>query len=829
MLKMKIIILLLALSLVHCAIPTNEEKGETDLFISLSASQVNVLDFPLFIESMELINTEGEKFYITHALTINLANVGDNNLLIARHKKIQPGTYTRLKINLKFNNYSDVVFYGTSGELFTEKLMSSTGFLLGKDKNSLVIDVPVASNNGQLVVKDGVSSHLNLQFNLQNMLNIREGKKGVVIELRPIVAVNESQINNHLEMRGVINGFSKGILDVSSPFVSGSIAIGTEGLKNVRLDNKKITKVSNDKLLDQQAVASIFVDDKGTINLTSLDLFSEEKHIFKGVITEINKESIKLLGNNLASSNYFNQRNVNLTLGADRLPYPLDKLKVKMPLTIDLSDFRFKKDSGLKGPLLFGPDNYALDKEASPETKVEVVQNENDELFFYYSEKKHKEIENDDGKLPDNSGLKLVYTADMSLNGAYTDDDSAMPLDISSMKGDLEDGLYRADGFLRYLSKEGIFYFSPQNIIKVGVTKGEFYNVDITQGLVSGVFDFDRDEDVGDKIVDFFSNTFDSEIVSSIKAALEEGYDEIRIGKSGTKVSFIGTELPLFSSRTEKYELLCESLTFDYSDNVVEGVPKMIVQYVSGDAENKEITYIYQLTDLSDWFNSQEARIYVDVIDITGELTSKKDEKSCAFKTEFVYLVLLDNEAVRNGLKDALEEIEANNVVSRGVFNNTLIGIGAVVAVAALAGVVGILLNKLRKKKQQQKLAALADGEDGGDPADGQKKLGVSLDPEEIADNSTEKNKQVLGDNPELKESDDATKKVATSDVDLGEQPKVKPVNSTDLSLDLNKVNTNVKTGIDTNKLPNTSGGGVDLNKIPTGGGKPAIKPKPRR
>ncbi len=540
-----------------------------------------------------------------------------------------------------------------------------------------------------------------------------------------------------------------------------------------------------------------------------------------------------MLGNNLASSNYFNQRNVNITLAADKLPYPIEKLKVKMPLTLNLTDFRFKKDSTLQGPLLLGPDNYKVDEDESPVKKIEVVENQNDELFFYYSEKNKKSFDENNPELPDNSGLKLVYTADMSLNGAYSDDELPMPVDISSVKGDLEDGLYRAGGFLRYLSKEELFYFSPENIVKVGVTKGEYYNVDITQGLASGVFDYDADKDVGEKIEDFFSNTFDSEVVSSIKAALEGGYDEVRIGKSGTKISFIGTELPLFSSRTDKYELLCESITLDYNDNIAEGVPKMIVQYISGDSVDstqKEITYIYELTELSEWFNSQEDRIYVDIVDITGELSSNKEEKSCEFKTEFVYLVLLDDDAVRKGLMDALEEIDTDYTISRTAFNNALMGIGAVVAVAALAGVVAILMNKLRKKKQQQKLAAIADGEDGGDPADGQKKLGVSLDPDEITDNSTEKNKQVLGESPELEESDNA-KKVATSDLDSGDQSKIKPVSTTDVSLDLSKLNADLNADPNSKRVPTTGAdGGVDLNKVPTGGGgTPTVKPRTRR
>ncbi|MCY4046470.1 MAG: hypothetical protein OXE99_15520, partial [Cellvibrionales bacterium] len=360
---MKIITLLLALLLVNCAVPTQDEKGETDLFVSLSAPQLNFLDFPLFIESIELISDEGKKIQVTGALTVNLANLRETNLLIARHKNIVPGTYTRLRVNLKFNSYSDVVLWGDSGTLYTEKLRTSSGLVLGQGKDRLTIDTQLLSNNGKLVVKEGHSAHLHIGFNLVDMISAREGENGILLELRPILSAKEYSIDNHLTMRGSVKDFTEGKLGIRSAFVSNDVKVGTETLNKVTLDNEKLEKISRDNLVDKNVVASIVIDNKGTINVKQLALFSEETNFFKGTITKVDKSSIKVLGNNYGSSQYTNSRNVYLTLSADKLAYPIDKLRDKMPFALDLSSYQFSKSEQLKGPSfsgvrLFGPDNY---------------------------------------------------------------------------------------------------------------------------------------------------------------------------------------------------------------------------------------------------------------------------------------------------------------------------------------------------------------------------------------------------------------------------------------------------------------------------------------
>ncbi len=680
----KILLLCFLVCVSYCGVIQKDSATETDLVVSISAPQVNFIDFPIFIESIELVDDNGVEQQITSEFSLNLANLGEDFHLVGRYKDMPIAKYSRLKVNLKFSKNSDIVFYSTtSNKKFTKKLLSPRGKELGTELDKFTLDVPLIAKD-QAVKISNAFTHLNIAFNLNNMIAIREGKDDVILELRPLLNVTEIKAGGDLKLRGEVKALSKGSMRIKTEFL-GSVDMSVSDVKWIKLDNKKLKTIKASSVVSQSAVADVTMSEKGEIKANTIKLFSSKIHIFKGSITDKDEAHIEVLGNNYAKADYLNRGNVYIKFSVEDFPIPSEKTKVRFPVILDISKINISKS---EASVLKGPESYAADVSGDNDSaKITTVENESNSMYFYYSKETNEEEKKSFNSDMKEAARDLTFIGVLSIDGIYAGDYTYMGIDISNFGSELEDGFYQSK-VNNKTDENGLFeYFSAETLIKVSADDDNSYQFDFT-GVNMQVMDRSN----------LFGFVLD-----------EYGYPDAKLQDGGKKLTFLEFLPYLFDWSTGNYDMMCSGMVFDFVDIPEDsGIPRITLEYLKGGENSQEtdVHYFSSPEDFMAWYEDLDETMYVDLIDISGELTSEKIEpvkeykKSiCSFKTNYFYFIAMNEKGARAKLDEIANKIKAKSRVSNAV----LLGLGISLAAGAIAFGVKKLVDIINKKKAANK------------------------------------------------------------------------------------------------------------------------------
>ncbi len=403
------------------------------------------------------------------------------------------------------------------------------------------------------------------------------------------------------------------------------------------------------------------------------------------MVVEKNDQSIKFIGHEFSSANYLQTKNIYLSIPTKSFPGEGSNLEIRSSMTFDMSEMPLQKSSTLKGP-----ENFVIEAEKAGATKVNVIENEKDIFYFYYSDKLIEDYKDKEGVVHEISGNKVTYVEAFTYNGVFVSDWDPRAIDISDISQKLEEGLYRAKGFTRFASKEDIWYFSVEDLAKVSTNKGgNFFYHDVSE--------LNSMNNLAPQLLASFFDAVD------LPEAVETfGWPEVRIGVAGTKLSLIDTTIPLFDTSTDAWDKHCKTMEFELNpiaEMLEASEPRVMLQYMSGGDDNPkdDIFHFLALNELNEWFNQTSNRVYLDKIDITGDLVSKPEEEACKFKVDFMFLVLIDDQEARKIMDDLIAQSKSSRSLSSSsaaILGALAGGIGALAVVGAVSGIIDYLKKK---------------------------------------------------------------------------------------------------------------------------------------
>ena len=659
---------------------------ETDLILSASVKGSNLLDLPLNIYSAELIDEQGMEQRLLSALEINLANLSEGFHLLGRSTQLPVSNYTKLKLELRFARDADVVVQGqVNSNIYTKKLLTSRGKILGKTQESFIIEVPLISK-GKTLSLNSKTSHLNILFDVQELIKQKESKDDMILEMTPRLSVREIEASGEINIRGQVIGMNGSKVVISTGDFLGDVTVDASQVKSIKRNNKNLETVSASDLMETRVAAKIYINEQQQLIAYSMNVFSEDYKLFKGLVTEINDTHIKLLGGEVSSADYLFKQNMYLSIPVESFPGQGKNLNLGKSMTFDMSALSVEKASVLKGP-----ENFVVQESKGGSTQITPVENDKDIFYFYYSKELIEDINKDKSVIQEISGNALTYVEPFTYNGLFVSDWEQKAIFIEDLSTPLDEGLYRAKGFDRLAAKENIWYFSVEDLAKVSTNQdGNFFFHDVSEVNAA----YALSQDTMKQFLIGLALPVDSHKFS---------WPEIRISELGTKVSLVDFNIPLFDTSTDAWDKNCKTLEFilnPISEELEGSEPRVIVQYMKGGNETEvdEIHHFTTLEELNNWFNMQSNRVYLDKIDITGDLTSNPEEAACQFNTDFVFLMLIDDKEARQIMNDliteagALGEINARDSAILGALAG---GIGAL----AVVGAVGAIMDYVKKKR----------------------------------------------------------------------------------------------------------------------------------
>ena len=669
---------------------------ETDLILSASVKGSNLLDLPLNIYSAELIDKQGVEQSLFRAVEINLANLSEGFHLLGRSTQLPVSKYTKLKLELRFSRNANVVVQGqVNSNIYTKELLTSRGKILGKTQESFFIEVPLISK-GKTLSLNSKTSHLNILFDIQELIKQKESKDDMILEMTPRLSVREIQDSGEINIRGRITGVKGSQVVISTGGFLGDISVDTSQVKSIKRNNKNLETVSASHLMGARVAAKVFLNEEQQLIAYSMNVFSEDYKLFKGLVTEINDTHIKLLGGEISSADYLFKQNMYLSIPVESFPGQDKNLNLGKSMTFDMSALSVERASILKGP-----ENFVVQESKGASNQITPVENDKDIFYFYYAKQLIEDINKDKSVIQEISGNPLTYVEPFTYNGVLVSDWERKAIFIGDLSTPLDEGLYRAKGFDRLAAKENIWYFSVEDLAKVSTNQdGNFFFHDVSE--VNAVYALSQGSMA--QFLDTTGLPMDSH---------EFSWPEIRISELGTKLSLVDFNIPLFDRNTDAWDKNCKTLAFTLnpiSTALNDTEPRVVLQYMTGGNTNEvdEIHHFTTLEELNNWFNQQSNRLYLDKIDITGYLTSKPELESCQFDVDFVFLMLIDDKEARQIMADIVSEAGALsrlNARDSAILGALAGGIGALAVVAA----VGAIMDYVKKRKSG--LANLIAGE----------------------------------------------------------------------------------------------------------------------
>lgn len=656
---------------------------ETDLLLSVSVKGSNFLDFPLNIYSAELIDTEGTEQRLVGSVDLNLANFDEGFHLLGRSRTLPVSQYKKLRLELSFSSDFDVVVASEiNPAIYTKKLLTSKGKTLGQSQESFFVDIPLISQ-GKTLSLNSKSIHLNVMFDMQQFVKQRESKDDILLEISPRIDIRESAATGEVNARGIITAVNGAKVTLSTSGFIGDLTIDASQIKSIKKNNQSLTDISKNNLLNTRATAKLYLNNKNELIANQFNLYSQDYKLFKGVVVEKNDQSIKFIGNEFSSANYLQAKNIYLSIPTKSFPGEGSNLEIRSSMTFDMSEMSLQKSSTLKGP-----EDFVIEAEKAGTTKVNAVENEKDIFYFYYSDKLIEDYKDKEGVVHEISGNKVTYVEAFTYNGVFVSDWDPRAIDISQK---LEEGLYRAKGFTRFASKEDIWYFTVEDLAKVSTNKGgNFFYHDVSE--------LNSINNLAPQLLASFFDAVDlPEVVETF------GWPEVRIGAAGTKLSLIDTTIPLFDTSTDAWDKHCKTMEFELNpiaEMLEASEPRVMLQYMSGGDDNPkdDIFHFLALNELNEWFNETSNRVYLDKIDITGDLVSKPEEEACKFKVDFMFLMLIDDQEARKIMDDIIAQSKSSRSLSASsaaILGALAGGIGAL----AVVGAVAAIMDYLKKKK----------------------------------------------------------------------------------------------------------------------------------
>lgn len=696
---------------------SKEEKGGAgQILLSFSSIGANFLDFPLMIKSVVLLHDSGQRIEIAKNIPINLANFNEHPYFILSKVDMPSGDYTRIVMNLEFNEQSTVTYVdkSTYEKPISQGMISQTGKKLGVDHKNFMINMPFYKKN--ISISKNKTTHLDVHWNLNTSTDIYapDDSNGDdwLIEFKPIVQAAAIDANSPLMVEGLYVTHDDGSVTLRSVFSKndeGTIRLQNKNTQSVMLDDAQGSLAAFNSSATTETYVSTKVDTNlamGMLNASVNDLhyFSKDHTLIKGLISEVNDDRLTIIGASLSRGLAVIEANKTFRLPksaigeTDRAYSEFSSINLKL-LTTDFVSLT-KPDTPVNGALS-GPEDEVIDLDEK--TKVVTTETESDEDGFV--------IQLSDENITKSKESGLTEVTVISNNGVLVDKtvEAQLPTNLDIK---LESGVhYYGGGYMRLSGSEE--KLKLKRLVKLNTKSPERwqFNYKYEGDSVFNTSDLNADkngdqptisvETAGKIIGTEKGDNLDFELVSKLNFSRSLDF----VSGSGKKLSCgsVETNLPKLGSTFEEGRsvIMFELMKNDepWNDDIKSKLHFDVLNKKEFDGDYSTGEFFYSIAQIHNWFQTVQdsgKKFYIHSVQVFAE--PGEDGDSCDFKASYIHVRWFEEGTILDAYRKAWLANTRRDI-----------GIGTGLALSGIAGlgILALMAKKIHTRVVNERILAV--------------------------------------------------------------------------------------------------------------------------